>query len=109
MRWVAWFILACLLGIGAVVLVVWLSGGFEGTGLNVSIALALALGILFTSLLGVGLMALIFYSNRSGQDEEAHRSARLVMDDAGDDAMDDGPDGDGSDAPIDIPRPEDKR
>ena len=104
MKWAVWFIPACFLGIGAVLLVVWLSGGFQGTGLNVNIALALALGILFSSLLGVGLMALIFYSNRSGQDEEAHRSARLAMDDA----VDDRPDGDGSDAPTGIPRPDDK-
>jgi hypothetical protein len=100
MKWAVWFVPACFLGIGAVLLVVWLSGGFQGTGLNASIALALALGILFSSLLGVGLMALIFYSNRSGQDEEAHRSARLAMDDP----MDDRPDSDGSDAPIGISR-----
>ena len=100
MKWAVWFIPACLLGIGAVLLVVWVSGGFQGTGLNASIALALALGILFSSLLGVGLMALIFYSNRSGQDDEAHRSASAVMDDA----MDDRPDRDDSDAPIGISR-----
>ena len=96
MKWAVRFLPACLLAIGAVLLVVWLSGGFQGTGLNASIALALALGILFSSLLGVGLMALIFYSNRSGQDEEAHRSAGAVMGDRLNE--------DDSDAPIGISR-----
>jgi hypothetical protein len=96
MKWAVWFIPACFLGIGAVLLVVWLSGGFQGTGLTASIALALALGILFSSLLGVGLMALIFYSNRSGQDEQAHRSASAGMDDRLND--------DDSDAPTGISR-----
>ncbi len=33
--------------------------------------LAMALGILFTLALGIGLMALVFISNRRGYDEEA--------------------------------------
>jgi len=33
---------------------------------------AMALGILFSLLVGVGLMALIFYSHRHGYDERAH-------------------------------------
>lgn len=67
------FAAACLGGIGAILLVVWLAGGFHRTALDANISLALVLGILFTCLLGVGLMGLIFYSNRSGQDEQAYR------------------------------------
>lgn len=33
---------------------------------------AMALGILFSLVIGVGLMALIFYSHRHGYDERAH-------------------------------------
>jgi hypothetical protein len=35
--------------------------------------LAMALGVLFTIAVGVGLMALIFYSSRSGYDEPPSR------------------------------------
>ncbi len=35
-------------------------------------------------LLGVGLMALIFYSNRSGQDEQAYHAADRLDDDGSD-------------------------
>ena len=67
------FVSVCLAGIAAVLVVAWLSGGFERVGLDANIVVALLLGIGFSSLLGVGLMALIFYSDRSGQDAEAHR------------------------------------
>jgi hypothetical protein len=59
-------------GIAAVLVVAWLAGGFERVGLDANIVLALVLGIFFSSLLGVGLMALMFHSERSGQDAEAH-------------------------------------
>ena len=35
--------------------------------------LALALGAVVTTLVGVGLMALVFYSSRRGHDDDAHR------------------------------------
>ena len=34
---------------------------------------AMTLGIVFSLLIGCGLMALLFYSSRHGYDEEAHR------------------------------------
>ena len=71
------FFAVCLGAIAAVLVVVWLAGGFQKTTLDANVTLALVLGILFTCLLGVGLMALIFYSNRSGQDDEAYHSAEL--------------------------------
>jgi len=106
MKWALWFVPACTAGIAAVVLVIWLAGGFQGTSLDASVTVALVLGILFSSLLGVGLMGLIFYSNRSGQDDEAYRSAGSENPDG-----DTGPhlrNGDTSDAPMNIPRPRDR-
>ena len=82
------FVAACLGGIAAVLLVVWLAGGFHETTLDFNITLALVLGILFTCLLGVGLMALIFHSNRSGQDEQAYHIADLDSGLHGDDGSD---------------------
>ena len=74
MRWVIGFILACLAGIAIVVGLAWALGWLSGIGSNVNIAVAAILCIVFTSALGTGLMALIFYSNRSGLDEESWRS-----------------------------------
>ena len=42
---------------------------------------ALVLGIFFSSLLGIALMALIFHSNRSGRDEDAYRTTMRQDDD----------------------------
>jgi hypothetical protein len=100
MKWAFWFVPACVAGIAAVVLVIWLAGGFQGTALDANVTVALVLGILFMSLLGVSLMGLIFYSNRSGQDDEVYRSAGSEQPDHHN--------GDTSDAPMNIPRPGDK-
>ena len=56
---------------GAIVLIVLFFAviGVRQLGLSVNGAIALTLGIVFTVGLGVGLMALVFYSNRSGRDE----------------------------------------
>ena len=69
------FILAAVLGSILVLAVVlglqrWISLadvelGFHGM-------LALVLGVTISLALGVGLMALVFYSSRSGHDERAH-------------------------------------
>jgi hypothetical protein len=78
MKWVVWFILACV-GVVAIFLIgVWIAGGLHGLGQNLNIALAAGLGIVLASALGVGLMALIFYSNRSGIDESAGRSQQDI-------------------------------
>ena len=47
----------------------WMS--LETTDLPPSIWFAMAGGVLFSLLVGVGLMALVFYSNRHGYDERA--------------------------------------
>ncbi|HTP84070.1 MAG TPA: hypothetical protein VMQ11_14065 [Alphaproteobacteria bacterium] len=56
---------------GAVALVLLFLGffGFRQLGLSLNGAIALTLGIVLSIGLAVGLMALIFYSNRSGRDE----------------------------------------
>jgi hypothetical protein len=78
MKWVTWFILACVVVVAIFLIGVWIEGGLQGLGQNVNIALAAGLGILLASALGVGLMALIFYSNRSGADDDAGRSQQDI-------------------------------
>jgi hypothetical protein len=80
MKWVLWFILACLGAVAIFMLVAWAAGVLDVLGRNPHIAIAAGLGILFASGLGAGLMALIFYSNRSGLDESAWRAQRRLHD-----------------------------
>jgi cytochrome bd-type quinol oxidase subunit 2 len=66
----------CLVGIG---IYAWIT--LRDSALSVSAFIALALGIIATGALGIGLMTLIFYSNREGFDDEAggsdtHRPGR---------------------------------
>jgi hypothetical protein len=49
------------------------SFALEGPDMPWELYLAMALGILFSVLIGCGLMALVFYSSRRGYDETAHR------------------------------------
>jgi hypothetical protein len=62
MRWVTRFAAACFAAIIVVLGLFWVFGGFDSLGLDTSGIIALSLGILFTTALGVGLMAAIFYS-----------------------------------------------
>lgn len=50
--------------------VMWYLGLFEGLGLHGTIAAIL--GVALTTTLGVGLMALLFYSDRSKHDQHPH-------------------------------------
>jgi hypothetical protein len=56
---------------------VWLA--YEGWNLHGDVEMsghgyaALAIGIVFSLIVGVGLMALVFYSSRQGYDEQANR------------------------------------
>ena len=71
--WGSWLVLAGLVGLLglaiAVLYVGWqpgeddVGGGMSGAGYG-----AMVLGIVATLALGIGLMALVFYSNRSGRD-----------------------------------------
>jgi hypothetical protein len=69
------FGVASLGGIAAVLLALWGMNGFRDLGLGTAGTVAVVLGILATSALGVALMALIFYSDRSNADEEVSRAA----------------------------------
>lgn len=52
------------------VLVMWIWEGGGGSAMSVHGYIALALGAFFTFALTAGLMALVFYSNRQGYDDE---------------------------------------
>jgi hypothetical protein len=71
-QWVIYFAVTALCGIAAVLLLLWAFSGFHGLGLDAAGTAALMLGIVVTSALGVALMALVFYSDRSNVDEDAH-------------------------------------
>ena len=71
MRRMVGFSAACLGFIALVLLVIWVMGGFENAHLSLAGWIAYGLGVVLTSVLGVGLMALVFYSDRSGRDESA--------------------------------------
>jgi hypothetical protein len=50
----------------------WAFNGFHGLGLDLDATIALTLGTIGTAALGVALMALVFYSDRSGRDQDVH-------------------------------------
>ena len=74
-QWVIYFAVTALCGIAVVLLLLWAFSGFHGLGLDAAGTVALMLGIVVTSALGVALMALVFYSDRSNVDEDAHETA----------------------------------
>jgi hypothetical protein len=76
MRWLVTFIGFNALIFVAVLLSLWAFGGFADEGLSAEGWFAMALGIAFTSGIGVALMALVFYSARKEYDEDAHRIGR---------------------------------
>lgn len=65
---------AGLLGLAAVLIVALARFDFLGAGFHVNFAVLL--GVAGTIALGVGLMALTFYSSRSGADEAARHDGR---------------------------------
>ena len=70
MKWILTYSLACSGAIGAVLVLAWAFGGIDTEGISAHGIIAIVLGTMFTVLVAVGLMALIFYSNRSGQDDQ---------------------------------------
>ena len=73
--WIWRFILAGV-GFGALaVLVFWAIGGFGEFGFSSKGVVALTIGRLFSAGPAIGLMALVFFSDRSGRDDETNRSA----------------------------------
>lgn len=74
MKWIVTYSLACVGAIVAVLALLWASNGFSTGGLSGHGIAAIVLGVTSSVLLAVALMALVFYSNRSGQDDQVHRS-----------------------------------
>jgi hypothetical protein len=77
MRWLVTFVGFNVLLFVVVLGTLWDFGGFENSGLTGHGWIALSLGVVFTSALGVALMALVFYSARKDYDESAYRAGRL--------------------------------
>ena len=75
-RWVLIFVLGCVGAIAAALLIVWATNGFAAMDLSVNGLIALTLGMVLTTALAVGLMALVFYSNRGEGDRAAHEAGR---------------------------------
>ncbi len=66
--------------IAAVFVMIWALHGFIGPGLPLGALVAMVLGISLTVALAIGLMALLFYSDRSGYDESVyHGGARTTQ------------------------------
>jgi hypothetical protein len=74
--WIWTFILASVGFVVLAVLLFWTIGGFGELGLSGKGLVALRLGFLFTAGLAIGLMALVFFSDRSGRDDETSRAAK---------------------------------
>jgi cation transporter-like permease len=75
-KWVLTFAGSCLLCVLGVLAALWALNGFHGLGLDLPLTIALVAGIVFTVALGVGLMALVFASDRAGRDDEAYKSTK---------------------------------
>ncbi|HLI11611.1 MAG TPA: hypothetical protein VKY65_08440 [Alphaproteobacteria bacterium] len=71
-KWVITFVISCTLCCAGVLFALWAMNDFQGLGLGVAGTSALVLGIIFSVALGVGLMGLVFASDRSAKDEEVH-------------------------------------
>jgi hypothetical protein len=71
MGWIWRFVAICGGVVVALLVLLWAFDGLSGLGLSVHGVVALVLGITLSVGLGVGLMALVFYSNRSGTDDVA--------------------------------------
>ena len=77
MRRVIAFVLACNAVLAIALVVAWIAGAFAYLGVNGGIATAIVVGLVVASEVAIGLMALIFYSEESGQDEAAYHVRRV--------------------------------
>lgn len=71
MKWILTFSFTCTGAIVSGLVLIWGLNNFTAGGLSTHGVIALVLGVTFSILLAVGLMAVVFYSNRSGRDEQA--------------------------------------
>lgn len=72
MRWIALFATFSFGMVGATLSMLWALNSFHGLGMQGHLLIALLLGVFFTTLLGAGLMTLMFWSNRHHRDERAY-------------------------------------
>ena len=77
MWWVARFTLACTSIMAVVWVGIWAFAGFTTFGLHGAAAIALVLAVVFSCGVGIFLMALMFYSERSGQDDRVHHVHKI--------------------------------
>jgi hypothetical protein len=71
MRWFAYFAVLTAALVIVVLLMLWVTGSFDGAGLSTNGWVAFLLGTTFTSALGIALMGLVFYSDREDIDNRA--------------------------------------
>ena len=72
-RWLLVFVGFNVVLFAFVFFALWVTGGFADWEMGAGGWVALCLGVVATSALGVALMALIFYSDRGNYDENAYR------------------------------------
>jgi ABC-type proline/glycine betaine transport system permease subunit len=72
--WIWRFALAGVAFVVLAVLVFWAIGGLGELRVSSKGLVELTLGFLFTAGLAIGLMALVFFSDRSGRDDETNRA-----------------------------------
>ena len=73
--WIWRFILASVGFVVLAVLLFWAIGGFGELGFSAKGLVALTLGFLFRVGLAIALMALVFFSQPSGRDDETNGAA----------------------------------
>ena len=73
--WIWTFILASVGFVVLAVLLFWAMGGLGELGLSGKGVVALTLWFPFTAGLAIGLIALVFFSDRRGRDDETNRAA----------------------------------
>ncbi len=73
MRRMILYVLGCVAVVALAVAIFAAAGGASTVGMTVNGLIAMAAGIVLSVGLAVGLMALVFHSNRSGRDEAASR------------------------------------
>jgi hypothetical protein len=86
--WAARFPIATTTAIMILLGLIWALTGFGGLGLDATATVGAVLGIVFTILLAVALMTLIFYSSRSGMDDRVADAGEPAVQDAEDGSRD---------------------
>jgi predicted RND superfamily exporter protein len=71
------FVVACNGFLAVALAVAWAAGAFAYLGVDSGIATAIVVGLVVASEVAIALMALVFYSEESGQDEAAYHVHRV--------------------------------